>query len=437
MTAPTAPTRESLLENWSRLARDDRPGYFRSLPHEEAAELFWSLTTWDQAELLDALPERERRFWLRALAPDDAADVVQHFPEQERAAYLDMLDEVTRREVKALLAYKEDVAGGLMSPRFVRLRPEMTVDEAIAYVRRQAAQVDSIHYAYVLDGEQRLLGVLGFRDLLAAASNQLVREVMRTDFVAVTEEVDQEEVARLFEDWRLVAIPVVDAEGRMQGIVTVDDIVDAVEEEATEDLQKFGGSAALEGPYLEVGFGQMIRKRAGWLAVLFVGESFTATALAHFEEEISRAVVLALFIPLIISSGGNSGSQAATLVIRAMALGEVGLRDWWRILRRELGSGLALGAVLGAIGFARIVLWQLAGRVYGEHYLLVALTVALSLIGVVLFGTVTGSMLPIILRRLGFDPASASAPFVATLVDVTGVVIYFTVAAAVLRGTLL
>jgi len=437
MTAPTAPTRESLLENWSRLARDDRPGYFRSLPHEEAAELFWSLTTWDQAELLDALPERERRFWLRALAPDDAADVVQHFPEQERAAYLDMLDEVTRREVKALLAYKEDVAGGLMSPRFVRLRPEMTVDEAIAYVRRQAAQVDSIHYAYVLDGEQRLLGVLGFRDLLAAASNQLVREVMRTDFVAVTEEVDQEEVARLFEDWRLVAIPVVDAEGRMQGIVTVDDIVDAVEEEATEDLQKFGGSAALEGPYLEVGFGQMIRKRAGWLAVLFVGESFTATALAHFEEEIARAVVLALFIPLIISSGGNSGSQAATLVIRAMALGEVGLRDWWRILRRELGSGLALGAVLGAIGFARIVLWQLAGRVHGEHYLLVALTVALSLIGVVLFGTVTGSMLPIILRRLGFDPASASAPFVATLVDVTGVVIYFTVAAAVLRGTLL
>ena len=190
MTAPTAPTRESLLENWSRLARDDRPGYFRSLPHEEAAELFWSLTTWDQAELLDALPERERRFWLRALAPDDAADVVQHFPEEERAAYLEMLDDVTRREVKALLAYKEDVAGGLMSPRFVRLRPEMTVDEAIAYVRRQAAQVDSIHYAYVLDGEQRLLGVLGFRDLLAAASNQLVREVMRKDFVAVTEEVE-------------------------------------------------------------------------------------------------------------------------------------------------------------------------------------------------------------------------------------------------------
>jgi len=437
MTAPTAPTRESLLENWSRLARDDRPGYFRSLPHEEAAELFWSLTTWDQAELLDALPERERRFWLRALAPDDAADVVQHFPEEERAAYLEMLDDVTRREVKALLAYKEDVAGGLMSPRFVRLRPEMTVDEAIAYVRRQAAQVDSIHYAYVLDGEQRLLGVLGFRDLLAAASNQLVREVMRKDFVAVTEEVDQEQLARLFEDWRLVAIPVVDAEGRMQGIVTVDDIVDAVEEEATEDLQKFGGSAALEGPYLEVGFGQMIRKRAGWLAVLFLGESFTATALAHFEEEIARAVVLALFIPLIISSGGNSGSQAATLVIRAMALGEVGLRDWWRILRRELGSGLALGAVLGAIGFARIVLWQLAGQVYGEHYLLVALTVAASLIGVVLFGTVTGSMLPVILRRLGFDPASASAPFVATLVDVTGVVIYFTVAAAILRGTLL
>jgi magnesium transporter len=437
MTVPSAPTRESLLENWSRLGRDERPEFFRSLPHDDAADLFFSLTTWDQAELLDSLPERERRFWLRALAPDDAADVVQHFPEEERAAYLEMLDEVTRREVKALLAYQEDAAGGLMSPRFVRLRPEMTVDEAIAYVRRQASQVDSIHYAYVLDGQQRLLGVLGFRDLLAAAPNQLVRDVMRTEFVAVTEEVDQERLARLFEDWRLVAIPVVDAEGRMRGIVTVDDIVDAVEEEATEDIQKFGGSAALEGPYLEVGFRQMIRKRAGWLAVLFLGESFTATAMAYFEEEIARAVVLAMFIPLIISSGGNSGSQAATLVIRAMALGEVGLRDWWRILRRELGSGLALGAVLGAIGFARIVLWQLVGHVYGEHYLLVALTVAVSLIGVVLFGTITGSMLPIILRRLGFDPASASAPFVATLVDVTGVVIYFTVAAVILRGTLL
>lgn len=437
MTAPTAPTRESLLENWSRLSRDERPDFFRSLAHDDAADLFFSLTTWDQAELLDSLPERERRFWLRALAPDDAADVVQHFPEEERAAYLEMLDEVTRREVKALLAYKEDAAGGLMSPRFVRLRPEMTVDEAIAYVRRQASQVDSIHYAYVLDSRQRLLGVLGFRDLLAAAPNQLVRDVMRTEFVAVTEEVDQERLARLFEDWRLVAIPVIDAEGRMRGIVTVDDIVDAVEEEATEDLQKFGGSAALEGPYLGIGLRRMVRKRAGWLAVLFLGESFTATAMAHFEDEIARAVVLATFIPLIISSGGNSGSQAATLVIRAMALGEVGLRDWWRILRREIGSGLALGALLGAIGLARIVIWELAARVYGEHYLLVGLTVAVSLIGVVLLGTVTGSMLPLILRRLGFDPASASAPFVATLVDVTGVVIYFSVAAMILRGTLL
>ena len=437
MTIHPPTSHESPAENWSHLPRDERIEYFRNLPQEDAADLFLALRTWDQAQLLESLPERERRVWLRILAPDDAADLIQHLSEEERDRHLPHLDEITRREVSALLAYKEDVAGGLMNPRFVRLRPDMTVDGAIAYVRLQAAQVESIHYAYVLDNDQRLLGVLGFRDLLAAQPSQRVREVMRTDFAFVSDEADQEQVARLFEEWRLVAIPVVDEQGRMQGIVTVDDIVDVVEEEASEDIQKFGGSEALDGPYLQVGFFEMIRKRGGWLAVLFLGESFTATAMAYFEEEIAQAVVLALFIPLIISSGGNSGSQAATLVIRAMALGEVHLRDWWRVVRRELGAGLALGSLLGAIGFARIALWHLATGAYGEHYLLVALTVFVTLVGVVLLGTLAGSTLPLILSRLGFDPASASAPFVATLVDVTGVVIYFSIAAVILRGTLL
>jgi magnesium transporter len=279
--------------------------------------------------------------------------------------------------------------------------------------------------------------VVSFRDLFAAAPDKRVRDVMETDVVTVREDMDQEEVSRVFADSGLVAIPVVDAQRRMKGIVTVDDIVRVVEEEATEDAQKFGGVEALGAPYLEMGFAAMVRKRAGWLAALFVGEMLTATAMAFFEAEIARAVVLAVFLPLIISSGGNSGSQASTLVIRAMALGEVRLRDWWRVAGREVGTGIALGCILGAIGFLRIIVWQRIGHVYGEHYLLVALTVAASLVGCVTFGTIAGSMLPFLLRRLGLDPASASAPFVATLVDVTGLVIYFGIGSVVLAGTLL
>lgn len=428
---------QSATDRWRSLAHGDRGSVFRKMPREEADELFLSLTTWDQVELLKALPAGERRLWMRLLPPDDAADVIQQFDEEDRAAYLGLIDETTRREVMALLAYAEDVAGGLMDPRFVRLRPDMTADEAIAYVRRQAAQVQSIQYAYVLDVDQRLSGVLGFRDLFAAPANQRVRDFMRTDFVALDEQMDQEDVAHLFEERRLLALPVLDEAGRMKGIVTADDIVHVVEEEASEDIQKFGGSEALEGPYLQVGLSDMIRKRAGWLAVLFLGQMLTSSAMGYFEDEIARAVVLALFIPLIISSGGNSGSQAATLVIRAMALGEVALADWWRVVRRELATGLVLGSILGALGMGRIVVWQLAWDAYGEHFLLIGLTVSLSLMAIVVFGTLSGCLLPLLLRRAGFDPASASAPFVATLVDVTGVVIYLGTAAWLLRGTLL
>jgi magnesium transporter len=260
---------------------------------------------------------------------------------------------------------------------------------------------------------------------------------MRTHVVSAGDHLDQEALSRLFTQSDLVAIPIVDAAGCMKGIVTVDDIVDVVQEEATEDIHKFGGLEALDAPYMKVRFGAMVKKRGGWLSALFLGEMLTATAMAFFEDEIARAVVLALFVPLIISSGGNSGSQASTLVIRAMALGEVKLRDWWRVIRRELAVGLVLGVTLGAIGFLRIAIWQAVSPLYGAHYLLVAFTVFGSLVGVVTFGTLSGSLLPFILRRVGFDPASASAPFVATLVDVTGLVIYFSVASVVLRGTLL
>jgi magnesium transporter len=435
---PEALSPDELRDAWPALSAEERAEGLKLLARDVAEDLFFSISPKEQVDLILALPQAEQRSWVRGLAPDDAADLIQEAPTGFRDRLLGMLDDQTRREVQALLAYREDHAGGLMNPRFARLRPEMTVDEALTYLRRQTRQsVEMTYYAYVLDSSQRLLGVVSFRELIAARGDQRVRELMKTDVRTVDADADQEVVARLFRETGLVAIPVVDAEKRMKGIVTVDDIVEVVSEEATEDIQKLGGSESLGEPYLTIALSRMIRKRAGWLAALFLGEMLTATAMGYFEQEIDRAVVLALFVPLIISSGGNSGSQATSLVIRAMALGELRLRDWFRVVRRELGAGVALGSILGAIGFTRILLWQLSFNTYGEHYLLVGLTVAMSLIGVVTFGTLAGSLLPFLLRRLGFDPASASAPFVATLVDVTGLIIYFTTASAILRGTLL
>jgi magnesium transporter len=429
---------EDLLEAWHLLVPEDRLESFKALPRPEAEDLFLSLSAHDQAELLRALPQPERRSWMRLLPPDDCADLVQEIPNEKREELLTLLDETTRKEVNGLLAYAEDDAGGLMNPRYIRVRPEMSVDEAITYLRRQSAErAGTMHYAYVLDSEQKLRGVVSFRQLLSAKPDQRVSEIMQADVVTVPEKMDQEDLSRLFATYRYLAFPVVDQHGQMKGIVTLDDIVDVVREEATEDIQKIGGTAALDAPYLRIRIIDMIKKRAGWLAALFIGETLTATAMGYFEAEIARAVVLALFVPLVISSGGNSGSQATTLVIRAMALGEVKLRDWWTVVRREFFSGLGLGLILAAIGAARILLWQVFFHTYGPHHLLVALTVAASLVGVVLWGTLVGSMLPFLLRRLGADPASASAPFVATLVDVSGLVIYFSIALVFLRGTLL
>jgi len=441
MTEPGAQLSvEELRDGWPVFSPEERLEGFSLLPREDLADFFLSLTPRSQSQIVLGVPEGQRRLYMRLLAPDDAADVLQEVPEEERAALLNLVDETTRREITALLAYAEDEAGGLMSPRFARVRPDMTADEAILYLRRQARErLETLTYAYVLDSAQRLLGVVSIRELFAASPEKHVREVMtpRDRVVAVPEDLDQEAVARLFAQHDLFALPVVDAEDRMKGILTLDDIVDVVQEEATEDVQKFGGLEALDRPYLQTPFLPMIRKRAGWLVILFVGEMLTASAMTHYEKEIARAVVLALFVPLIISSGGNCGSQASTLVIRAMALGEVKLRDWWRIVRRELGAGLVLGGILASVGFLRVILWQALFQSYGSHPNLVALTVAASLVGVVTWGTMAGSMLPFILRRLGFDPASASAPFVATLVDVSGLIIYFTVAEIILRGKLL
>lgn len=429
---------DDLHETWRLLDSEERLEAFLELPRADAEDFFLDRSARDQYELVMLMISAQRRSWMRLLPPDDAADVVQEGEDDERAELLGLLDDQTRRDVSALLAYAEDEAGGLMNPRYARVRSDVSADEAIKYLRKQAREVlENVYYVYVIDAGQKLVGVVSFRDLFRAAPDRTVSDLMATDLITAREEMDQEELSKLFADHDMQAIPVVDAEGRMKGIVTVDDIVDVIQEEATEDIQKIGGTQALDAPYLETGFVEMLRKRVVWLMVLFVGESFTAVAMSGFEDEIAKAVVLSMFIPLIISSGGNSGSQTSTLVIRAMALGEVTLADWWRVVHREILQGLAIGSILGLVGYGRVVLWEHVFHTYGPHYQLVALTVAGAVIGVVSFGTVAGAMLPFLLRRVGLDPASASAPFVATLVDVTGILIYFTIASMLLRGTLL
>ncbi|MBL7543543.1 MAG: magnesium transporter [Bdellovibrionaceae bacterium] len=428
----------NLATSWSALPIGERRQKFAALPRTEAEDLFLSLTTHDQAELISEISGLEKRSWVRLLAPDDVADVIQEIGPDSRDEILNLLDPQTRREVTALLAYADDNAGGLMSSRYARLRPEMTVDEAISYLRIQAkTQVETIYYAYVLDHNQVLLGVVSFRELFAANPSKLVREIMKTDVIKIPVNLDQEQIGRIFSQQNLMALPVINDDGQMQGIVTFDDVASVLQEEATEDIQKLGAVETLDAPYLKTSLFELIRKRAGWLGILFIGEMFTASAMGFFQSEIERAVVLALFIPLIISSGGNSGSQASTLIIRAMALGEVRPRDWWRVLMRELLSGLTLGAFLGTLGILRILLWPSRESQYGPHYIYVAITVAVSIIGVVLWGTICGSMLPFLLKKMDLDPATASAPGVATLVDVTGLVIYFSVASFFLKGIIL
>jgi magnesium transporter len=425
---PAGPNPSSDPFDFADLPTEERINTFRSLDRETSEERFSELSHTDQVSVLRTSTDAERKWLLRSLQPDDTADVLQEATPQESQTWLKLLDELHRREIMALLAYAEDAAGGLMNPRFSTLRAEMGVDEALLYLRRRAReQRETTFYVYVLDAAQRLVGVVSLRSLLAAPPGSSVGDVMATDVVSVPADMDQEQVSRLFAKHDLLALPVVDADGHMKGIVTADDIVHVVNAEATEDFQKMGGMEALDDPYLDAAFFQMVRKRAGWLSILAVGEMLTATAMSFYEDEIQRVVVLATFVPLIISSGGNSGSQASTLVIRAMALGEVGFRDLFRVARREITAGFCLGLVLAVIGYTRIWAWELMFQSYGQITGAVALSVAASLLGVVMFGTLCGSMLPFLLKRLGADPASASAPFVATLVDVSGLLIYFSV----------
>jgi magnesium transporter len=378
---------------------------------------------------------------LEGLSADQRTEIVRGMGEIARRRLLPKLSAEVRAEVERLLQYPPHSAGGIMTTEFVRLDPAWTVGECLKHVRTVAREKESIYAGYVMEPQTgRLLGAVSLRDLVMAELDQPVEKVMRRKPVTVSALDDQEAVANKIAKYNLLAVPVLEEDGSVVGFVTVDDVVDVMIEEGTEDALKMGAveAGAMDEPYTATPFWSLVRKRAGWLLVLFLSEMLTATAMGRFEEEIARAVVLALFVPLIISSGGNSGSQAASLIIRALAVGELRVRDWWRVMRREISSGLVLGGILGFVGFLRITAWSLVvPHAYGPHWPLVAVTVWVSLIGVVLWGTLAGSMLPLLLKKAGMDPAVSSAPFVATLVDVTGIVIYFEVAARILRGTLL
>jgi len=416
---------------------DNRVFLFRVLPRELAADTFEYLPLEAQEELLKSLGHEEVAGILNEMAPDDRTTLLEELPGTVTNQLLTLLSPQERAVALQLLGYPEGSIGRLMTPDYVRLRPDWTVEHALDHIRRHGHDSETLNMVYVIDEHSRLIDDIRIRKLLLASPQTLVSELMDKTFIALKATDPQETAVEAIRRSDLVALPITDTSGVLIGIVTIDDVLDIAAEEATEDIQKFGGMEALDEPYMEIGFLQMVKKRASWLVILFLGEMLTATAMGFFEGQIQRAVVLALFVPLIISSGGNSGSQAATLVIRAMALGEVGLADWWRVCRREVFSGLSLGAVLGTIGFLRISVWSAFSNIYGAHWMLVALTVGIALIGIVLWGTLAGSMLPFVLRRCGVDPATSSAPFVATLVDVTGLIIYFSVATVILRGTLL
>ena len=423
------------------LPRERVAEFLTALPSARAADVLEYLNEELRSEILEAMSTRQAAELVTQMTPDDRADVLEELEEDRADEILSEIPEQAREETERLLAYEPESAGGLMTTEFVSVSQDTPVEEALAAVRRiaRAGRREAMHAIYATDENGIVKGVMSLHELLAAPEGALVRDVAWEEVVTVLATADRSEVAQLTQNYDLVAIPVVDEDGRIVGVVTVDDVIDALVEEHTEDVQRFGGMEALDEPYTQIGFFSMIRKRGGWLSILLIGEMFTATVMKHFELELSKALVLTLFIPLIMSSGGNSGSQATSLIIRAMALDEVKLKDWWRVALRELPSGIALGAILGLLGVLRVLIWQYMGigGGYGEHYWLIAAVVGFALLGVVTFGSLAGSMLPFVLRRIGFDPASASAPFVATLVDVTALSIYFYVALFFLRGTLL
>src|SRR2546423_5598519 len=436
---PRADVAEVILD----MPENDQVIIFRVLPAALAAYVFEYLDIDAQQQLVRAMAHEQVVAILNEMSPDDRTALLEEMPSAAARQLIKLLTPEERKVATALLGYPENSVGRLMTPDFIAVKDDWTVQHVLDYVREYGQDKETLNVIYVVDDHGKLIDDLRVREILIRPLTAKVSDIRNDTFAALKVNDSQQEALNVFRKYDRAALPVVDSSGVLVGIVTSDDMLDVAEEEATEDIQKLGGMEALDEPYMRISLWRMVRKRAGWLVILFLGEMLTATAMATYQDEIAKAVVLALFLPLIISSGGNSGSQASTLIIRAMALGEVTLRDWWRVAAREIQAGLSLGIILGAIGILRVALWSIIGEkyfhrsLYGPHWPLVAITVGLALVGVVLWGSFSGSMLPFVLRRVGADPATSSAPFVATLVDVTGLVIYFSIALLIMRGAML
>jgi magnesium transporter len=420
-----------------QLESEDRAVLFRLLPRDLASDSFEYLSPEYQEELLKALGRGQVAAILNDMSPDDRTALLEELPATATRKLINLLSPEERTIARTLLGYPEDSIGRLMTPDYVAIKPERTVEQALDHIRRYGDDSETLNVIYVVDRQGKLQGDLRIRQVLLAGPDQKIEDLCDGHFVALKATDDQETAVAVFKEYDRVALPVTDSSGVLLGMVTIDDVMDVAEEEATEDIQKIGGMEALDEPYLQAGFGEMLRKRGGWLVLLFLGQMLTVSTMEAYQSKLASAVFLVLFLPLIISSGGNSGTQAATLVIRAMALGEVTLRHWWTVMRREIVSGLALGLCLAAIGFLRIAGGQMVSGAYGPNWLVVGITISSALLGVVLWGTLLGSMLPFLLKGIGADPATSSTPVVTTIVDVTGLIIYFSLATVVLSGTFL
>jgi magnesium transporter len=419
------------------LEEENRAIAFRLLGRDMASDVFEYLEPDAQEALIRALGRDRVAFILNDMSPDDRTALLEELPAEVTRQVLHMLTPEERRTAVTLLGYPEDSIGRLMTPDYIAVRENWTVTEVLDHIRKHGEDSETLNVIYVVDEKGKLLDDLRIRQLLVADPADLISDLSDGHFISLSAWDDQETAVPVLLEYDRVALPVTDTNGGLLGIVTFDDVMDVAEEEATEDMQMIGGSAALDEPYIEATHFEVVRKRAGWLVLLFLGQLLTIPVIDYFNEGLQQAMVLVLFIPLIIASGGNTGSQAATLIVRSLAVGEVGLKDWWRVMRREITAGIALGTILGLVGFARVWVGHRFAGEFGEHWLLLGIALAASLLGVVLWGTLVGSMLPFVMQRVGADPAASSTPFVATIVDVTGLLIYLAVATFVLQGTLL
>ena len=427
-----------IAEQLTKMDSHERNLSFLLLSSEKKTSVFPFLKPGIQIEIIKSLGNMELSDVLNNLPPDNRTRLFENFPDHLIKKSINLLNNEEKEIALNLIGYDKDSIARLMTPHYIQTKPDKTVGQVLMHIKKVGKKAETLNFVYVVDENNKLIDDLRIGQLLMAEPTTKISELMDAHVLAINTTTSIEEAVDIFDKYDRSALPIITESGVLVGIVTFDDILDRVQEQTTEDIHKFGGTEGLGMSYTQTSLLELVKKRAGWLVILFFGEMLTASAMGFFEGEIEKAVVLALFVPLIISSGGNSGSQAASLIIRAMALKELKLKDWWYVMKKELFSGLILGTILGSIGFIRILAWQKAGIYdYGEFWLFVALSVSVSLVFIVLWGTLSGSLIPFVLRAVKLDPATASAPFVATLVDVTGIIIYFSIAAFFLAGKLL